>query len=291
MNQDLLNIVLQQKELFVPLIFTEKQFLVLQKQSSKLPLSGAEKKSLYTSVKKKMDSLGAIARGQRNREYWINGSREIIPGRLEQAKKLIDAYAKKYDRVFISGSFLFSKKFNDIDIFVVRERGYREVWEKGGHLIFLAAKRLSRPVFQSAAQISVSNFIIPGKIIKAKPSLPELMATYHEAVIECMKKEKKPESIRRLVFDFNLFCRDILLNGKELNLASNSSKPGDLGKFMQELCKTFFSMKYLYVELHNYIKTLNESIRKITPNAHLMRFRDTYEEIIYGRQRSKAEAA
>ena len=291
MDKNILKIILRRKESFVPLIFTEKQFNTLSRHHSKIKLSNAEKKALYTSIKKKMEALSLFSREQKDREYYASSPGEIMPLRLAEAKKLIGIYSKKHDKLFIAGSFLFSKEFNDIDIFVIKEKGYKEAWDGNKHVIFLPEKKLTSPIFQSAALISVSNFQIPAKIKKKKPSLSELMATYHEAVIEYIRQEKKPESIRRLVFDHSLFCRNRLLDGKKLKEISEKAGLNELDMLIKELCKKLFSEAYLYVEVHTYIKTLKESIKNIKPNTHLIRFRNTYEEMIYGRQRSKAEAA
>jgi len=291
MDTNILRIILGKKGLFVPLIFTEKQFNTLRKYYNKTKLSNAEKKALYTSINKKMDALQSLSREQKDIEYYIKGCNEILPDRLIGAKKLLNEYSKKYDRIFIAGSFLFSKDFNDIDIFIIRKRGYKEKWDNNKHIIFLAENRLTNPVFQSASLISVSNFNMPPKIIKKKPSLSGSMTTYHEAITEHMRKEKKPESIRRLMFDYYLFCKNKLLNGKELKILSTKVKLNYLDNIIKEICKELFSETYLYVEMHDYIKTLNQSIKNIKPNNHLIRFKNTYEELIYGRKRSKAEAA
>ncbi|MFO8015819.1 MAG: hypothetical protein R6U32_01810 [Candidatus Woesearchaeota archaeon] len=291
MDKKILKTVLQRKRLFVPLIFTERQFNVLRKYSSNAGLSNAERKALYTSIKDKMEALSSFSGEYKDREYYISSPGEIMPSRLAEAKEIVDAYSKKHDRVFVAGSFLFSRDFNDIDIFIVRKRGYRERWDRNRHIIFLPERRLSSPVFQSASLISVSSFLIPRKTRKRRPFLSELMATYHEAVIEHMKKEKKPESIRRMVFHYNLFCRNRLLNGRELKRLSGEIELDGLDTLMKGLCKKLFSASYLYVEVHDYIKTLKDSIRNIRPNTHLIRFKDTYEEMIYGRERGKTEAA
>lgn len=290
MDKNILKIILRSREMFVPSIFTERQFDVLARYSSGLALSNAEKKALYTSIKRKTEALSALHR-ERKGGYYIYGSQEMIPSRLEEAKRLIDEYSEKHARIFISGSFLFSKEFGDIDIFIMREKGYKEIMENSMHLVFLPEKRLSDAVFQSASLISVSNFMIPRKTVKKKPSLSGLMSIYHEAVIESMKKEKKPEAIRNLIFYHGLFCRNKLIDPKELRERSERIRISEIDMLIKDLCNALFSRTYLYVEMHEYIKTLKESIKNIKPNDHLVRFRDTYEELIYGRQRSKAEAA
>lgn len=282
MDKNILKNILQKRESFVPLIFTEKQFDILIKYNNHIPLSNAEKKSLYTSIKKKIDALSSFSREQNDVEYWINNPGETISQRLKEAKELINIYSKKYGKVFISGSFLFAKEFQDIDVFIIREKGYKEVWEGNRHIIFLSEKRLAKPIFQSAAKISIGNFALPSKITKKKPTLSETMSTYHEAVIELMRKEKKPDLLRRFVFDYYLFCKNRLLNGKELNNLSKNLVLADLDNYIKELCQKLFSRTYLYVEIHNYIKTLKDSIESEKPNEHLMRYKKTYEELIYG---------
>ena len=144
MDKNILKIILRNKGLFVPLVFTEKQFNVLRKYNNKIKLSNAEKKSLYTSIKRKMEALDSFSIEQKDIEYFINNASEIIPARLVEAKKIIDSYSKRYNKVFIAGSFLFSKEFNDIDIFIIRERGYKEKWDGNKHIIFLSEKKISK---------------------------------------------------------------------------------------------------------------------------------------------------
>src|SRR3989344_2052366 len=197
MNKNILNKILENKQLFIPLIFTEKQFNILQKYEENKKLNNAEKKALYTSITNKMKAL-EIIKIETDAEYFINGRNKIIPSRLEAAKKIIDEYSKKYDRVFISGSFLFAKEYGDIDI------------------LFVTEKRLQNPVFQSAALISVSNFIIPNKIKQRPVKLGEFMSSYHEATIEIMEK-KEYELARYIVFTYYLRLKNKLLDGYELS--------------------------------------------------------------------------
>ena len=128
--------------------------------------------------------------------------------------------------------------------------------------------------------ISVSNFKIPKKIEKKKPSLNRLMFWYHVAIIEGREKEKKPIDIKRLTFNYYLFCKNKLLNGKELKKISEKVKLDDLDRMMKQLCRKLFSKKYLHTELSNYVKILEEDIEKIKPFDNLMRYKKTYEEII-----------
>ncbi len=287
MNYNLLKHILKKEELFVPLLFTIKQFNILKKYDKKIRLSNAEKKAMYTSIKKKMEALSSIILEQRDIEFFVNSPYSIIPGRLKQAHTIIEEYSREYDKAFISGSFLFSKEYNDIDLFIIKKRGYKEEWNENKHLIFLTEKKLSDPIFQSASLVSVSNFEIPKIIRKKKPILSEIMSTYHEAVIEYIKKEKKPEAMRRLVFEYYLFCHNKVLDGKELNELLKNINLSNLNEILKEFCKKLFAKSYLYVKLRDYINTLNKSIKNIKLNQHLVIIRNTYEELLYGKQRNK----
>jgi len=289
MYTKIIKTILQNAESFIPLVFTRKQISVLKLYKSNAKLSNADKKALYTSIKKKLAALQLLFSENETKEYSLNGSEKMIHSRRREAQKLINIYSKAGGKVFISGSFLYSKEYSDIDIFILRDRGYKEEWDGNNHIIFLTKKKLADPIFQSAAMISVSNFIIPRKMQKKKPKLSELMSIYHEAVIEKIKQEKKTEAARSMVFLHSLFCDKKILDGKELSSKSNSIFLDDLDKHTIELCKTLFSQTYLYISIHEYIKTLKESIKNIQPNNHLRRYQNTYEELIYGRRRSKAE--
>lgn len=287
MINNILTEILDKEDLFVPLIFTKKQFEVIKKRHQNKRLLNAEKKALYTSIKKKFNALNFLNKNISDKEYFIIGTNKIISERLIEAKDIIQEYCKDYDKVFVSGSFLFKEKYEDIDIFIIMKRGYKEKWDGKRHVIFLTEKRLSQPIFQSASKISISNFVIPGIMKKPKLKLLEVMSTYHEAIIELLRKEEKPEMARRLIFEYELLCNNNLLDPKELYEKTQNITIKEINKIIKVLLRRLFSKTYLYVKIHNYIKTLAESSKNIHPNIHLNLFKKTYEELIYGRSRSK----
>lgn len=287
MNENLLKLVLEHERFLIPLIFTRKQLKVLRKKAQGNPLENAERKAMSASIIKKMEALSILCGGRR---AYISGYSEILPGRLEEAELILEEYAS-HGKAFIAGSFLFSKEYNDIDVFIITRGGYREEWQGKRHLIFLSEHRLSSPIFQSAALISVGNFPIPQKLEKKRPKLENLMSDYHEAVIEKMKKDKKQEASRRLAFAYLLFVKREIPHAKKLAKAAQEATLPELDRMIRELCLLLFSHQYLYIGFHTYIKTLKESIRRIHPHEHLLRYKSAYEGIIYGRERNEAQAA
>ncbi|MBW2976644.1 hypothetical protein KY347_04320 [Candidatus Woesearchaeota archaeon] len=290
MNENLLKFILERGEDFEPLIFTGKQLKVMKKRLEGIRLSNSERKALYTSIKKKMEALSIIMRGE-GRKLYITGHEHIIEERLLEAEKLVKEYSRKHDRVFIAGSFLFSKHYNDIDIFIIKEKGYKEKWEGKHHIVFISEKRLKNPIFQSAAKISISAFPIPSKLLKRRPKLSEAMSTYHEAVIELSNKDKKREMIRHLIFDYYLFSKSELLNPKKLRELVKTASLELLNTYIKELCIALFSKSYLYAGIHWYIQTLEEDIKSTKHNKNLIQYKKTYEELLYGRQRGKEAIA
>src|SRR3989338_1565560 len=196
MKKKIISILLPLKHQYVPLLFTEKQWGVMEKYTRGKNLNNAEKKALYTSIKKKTDALSILLTEQQGKEYYVTGGEHILPERLEEAKRIINTCRVQHSNVFIGGSFLYSKQWNDIDVFIVRERGYKEEWKDKQHIIYLSEKKLSQQIFQSIAKISIATFNIQRRTTKKEPKLDDIMSTYHEAIIEHIQKEKKPEAIR-----------------------------------------------------------------------------------------------
>ena len=286
MNKEILKNILEQKNRFIPLIFTVKQVLVIEKYLSQQKLSLAEKKALYTSINKKVQALELLPT-QKKEEYFIQGSQQMLPERILQAQQIITQYSPL--KVMVAGSFLYSKKYQDIDIYILQERGYREAQDGEKHLIYLKEKKLAEPLFQSAALISIANFESTRKIKPKKIPLHQLMSTYHEAVINLIQKEEKNEPLRDLIFWHSLFCENRLINSLELKEKTTQLTLSQIDQLLIRICQQLFSKTYLYVELHEYIKTLIASIRNIKQNAHLEHYKNTYEELIYGWKETAAK--
>jgi len=257
----------------------------IEKYFDNTPLNNAEKKALYTSITKKINALESLYKEKE--DYFIKGEEHIIPDRIKQAKEIIKQYKEK---VFVAGSFLFSERYNDIDIYIIGKRGYKEEFIANKHIIRLTEKILQQPIFQSAALISISNFNNIQKQNIPSIFLHQLMSLYHEAVIEVIQNEKKKEALRDLIFQHNLRCKHKLTNAIELNNLVINTSIKELDRIFSDLCKNLFSTKYLYVAIHEYIKTLTNSIKNIKQNQHLIHYKDIYEEMIYGHKRSKSKA-
>jgi hypothetical protein len=277
MNQKLLKIIISNKELFSPSIFTSNQINIIKKYISLIKLNNSEKKSLYTSINKKLKALNLIYDDPEN--FYVRGN----PLRFDEAKKIISSF--KGEKVFIAGSFLFSKNYNDIDIFILRKKGYKEVIKDKFHIVYLTEKKLSEAFFQSTAMISISNFNTVRKYKYKMPFLHEIMSLYHEAYIQIKNKDSKKEAVREIIFKYNLFVKKKLIDPLDLKKEISII---ELDFMFKELCKHLFSKKYLYVEFMDYKKTLEKAIQTEKNINHLIHFKRNYEDLIYGKSKAKA---
>src|SRR3989338_11316277 len=103
MNEYLLKIAIENREKLIPVLFTRKQMALIEKYLNRQSMAKSEKAYLYSAIKKKADALSVFWR-----EFYINGH-GMIPEREEEAKEILKGMNI---RAYISGSFLFSEKYN-----------------------------------------------------------------------------------------------------------------------------------------------------------------------------------
>ena len=276
MNKILLKKIVCEKDLFVPSIFTVKQFEAIKKYLIKSNMSNSEKKSLYTSIAKKVKALEFLY--DEKKDFFIRGN--IISSRIDEAKNIISSF--KNEKVFVGGSFLFSVIYNDIDIFIIINKGYKEEFKDNLHIIYLTEKKLSDAIFQSVAKISVSNFNNLRSVNLKKPFLYELMSLYHESYIQIKERDKKRDAVRDLVFFHEYFVNKNLISPEKLKKIVFKVKMAEIDKYFIDICNCLFSKKYLYVEILNYLKSLSNAIKSEGNVSHLIHYKNVYEGLIHG---------
>lgn len=279
MNKNLLKTVLERKEDVVHLLFTNNQLIIIQKYLNKQVLTNSEKKSLYTSIKKKTEAINKLISStisNISNEFYIKGN--LFPKRVEEAKFIIQAYPG--EKVFVAGSFLFSEKYNDIDIYILRERGYKEIHDDDKHIIYLTKKRLQEAIFQSTVLNSVSNYNNYLKYSFKKPTLNELMSLYHEAIIESLEKRVKKESLRDLIFNYYL-SKNELIDAVKIKLLISNSTLEKIDFYFEEITKKQFSKTYLYVRFLEYANTLRQILKNLNNKVHIIHYLKLYERIIH----------
>jgi hypothetical protein len=283
MDKNILNIIKKNKEDFVPAIFTSKQIDIISQYCQGKKLSNNERHILYTSIAKKVKALTHVYEN----EIIISGRDKMIESRIPKALELLREHKGK--KAFIGGSFLFSPEYNDIDLFIIVEKGYREMHSGNLHTIFLSEKKLLEQIFQSAKLISISNFDLPQIKFSQPMKLGDIMSLYHESVIEIIDKEKR-EAARKLAFAYHSIIQNRVLDGKELKSLTNDIGIESIEKMTKELILRLFSHSYIYVSLNGYVNSLVSAMRT-EKNENLKMYKNLYEEIMHEARRGKAEAA
>ncbi len=290
MNEKICKKIAEQKEKVIPILFTEKQVEIITKHLKHETLSKTEQTYLYAVIKKKIDALQSLEEGL----FYTRGE-NMIPKRVEQAKQILKHLNK--EKAFISGSFLFSKKYNDIDIFVVGKR--RKQHTKGKRTyIGIREKDLKQPLFYSASQYSISNFKIPEvKPIIKRPALNDIIFAYQTAIKEILDNEDQ-KIFRELLLDYYLFVKNRLLESYSLSQKmyeimnkEKEKKIEEINNITKELILYLYSKKYLYLVCTQFGKNIKETIPLYPKaNENLIIYDKFIEEIKYECRRFKAEA-
>ena len=81
------------------------------------------------------------------------------------------------------------------------------------------------------------------------------------------------------------------MDGFELHSLVKSATPDMIDEMVKEVLKKMFSRKYVYIQVHDYLKSLKDAILTEKPNDNLIRYVNAYEALIYGKQGTKAKTA
>ncbi len=284
MNKKILEKILENQKAFKS-IFTERQISVINKYIKKKNLTSTEKTYLYTSIKKKVQALSLL-----HEEFYING-KNMIPKRVEQAKNILKHIDK---RAFVSGSFLYSEKHEDIDIFMIAKKR-RQFKVDNKHYVLITEKDLQNPLFYSTLLYSVSNFITEIKPSIKRIDYSEILLVYENAVNEILDNDDQKDA-RRLIFYYNHQAKNKVLDSRELDLEFKKFLTSDqnerirmVNQMVKEILKKNFSKDYLYNELSSFVKRLRRDIAEYKKNENLIIYKDLFNEVKNECRRTKAE--
>jgi len=277
MKQNIYKKVLENKEKFIPNLFTEKQVNIMEKYVNKQKLNKTEQTYFYSVIKKKLEALEVFSE-----EFYING-KEMINARIIKAKEILNGLKGK--KAFISGSFLFKEKYNDIDIYVISKKRKQYHKEKK-HFIFITEEDLKKPIYISALKYSVSNFLTSDiePIIK-RPQFDDLIMTYEGTIIEILDNDDQKE-LRELIFEYYIQVKNKILDSFEL--ASKFTQIKDkavkekinyVNKIVKEIMLNQFSYKYVYNELTPFTSEIKKQALEYKANDNLLIYIDLFNEV------------
>ena len=169
------------KQDIVPVLFTEHQFGLIEKKLQTHQLTASEKNEFSRTISRKMKAVYAIM-DQQEKDVYAYGKQKMIPSRLILAKKYLQMFARKFKNkhVLISGSFLHSRIFNDIDIFIFSKYDKDDYKEGKFHINYLQEDAHHSLFFASLQKLCLSNRQIEEPLITEKADLDTFLSLYQE---------------------------------------------------------------------------------------------------------------
>lgn len=197
----------------VPYIFTENYYQILKKKLEKKRLSDNETYYYNHFIKKKI--LGMIELFEIS--AMINRKQFIKNDRLKKAAILLKKYSRIHRnmKMLISGSFLFSEKYNDIDIFVISKYNKEDYTDGIVHINYLPADIEKTLFFKSIYEISVANFKSDAKI-EEDFKINDILHLYEVVVLLIMQKDKYLQESRDLIVRLEYISNKVILNTMQL---------------------------------------------------------------------------
>lgn len=262
-------------------IFTALQLSILKKRLKKEHLDSNEKTYYYKFIKPKIRAMMAFFNIS---EININGKEYIQKNRLEAAIRLIHGLEQKHKskKIIISGSFLFNKNYEDIDVFIFSKYD-KEDYKKGKiHVSFLRESALDSLFFSSLCKISVSNFsYAPNN--KFEIELSSILQIYELLINSIIGNEDYEKNLRDLILQTEYISKGVILDPKQLY--DNKGKFSH--KNMNLLSSSFINslvLGYAAKILRNKLKTQVNSYRKLLIEydkaKNLPIYIDTYSKVI-----------
>lgn len=278
MLKKVINKIIGNKQLF-NCIFTKKQFIIINKKRELKELSNSESKQWYSSIKPKLIAIDSI----KNSNSIFITCENIISGRVDKATVILE---KIEGEAFISGSFLYSKEYNDIDVFIISKRKKEERKKEGIHYNFITKKMLKNPIIQSATRSSISNFLIPNEYENLKSSIFDYMNLFQETSLLIMKEKEDDKDVRDIMFHYITLKNNEIPSGEFLHQKisffmkfSKEEKLKELKNMIKFMLKSY-KKNYLRKEIYSYNKILKEDISNFQKNDHLKYYLETYKETL-----------
>lgn len=275
MNEKILIKVVKNKDKLIPYIFTKKQILIIQKYIQNKKLENHEKVQLYSSIKKKIEALNLFSE-----EYYINGE-GLIPKRIEKAKQILQELNGK--QAFISGSFLYSEKYSDIDIYILSKKRKTET-KDDKHYTFITKKNLKNPIFISTMKTSVANFTIKLDNENMRLNLEDIILGYEIAINEILDNDDQ-KTIKDVIFNYYL-SKKIIIDAYTLHKEfirikdmKKDDKIKEINDYVKKTMMNFGSKDYIYQKSLLFIKNFKEHAESTKVNENLLIYIDLMKEV------------
>ena len=217
-------------------------------------------------------------------EINVNGREFIKEQRMGEAVQIVHKLQQKHKgkKIILSGSFLFNKKYNDVDVFVFSKYS-KEEYKKGKiHVTFLPESAAESLFFSSLSKISVSNFNYDAKT-EFDIDLNGVLQTYELLINAILNKEDYEKNLRDFILQTEYISKGVVLNPKQLY----DIKERLLHKNLDILSNTFinsltlsYTAKILKAKLKAQVNDYRKLSAKYKAAKNLPIYIDTYSKVI-----------
>ena len=206
------------KGALVPYIFSEKYFNILKAKLQGKRLDDNERYYYNHFIKKKIIGMAELFMIKDK----MNIQGNIRKDRLQKAEKLIRKYSKKHKKmkILISGSFLYSKKYNDIDLFVISKYNKEDYREGKIHINYLPDDVENKLFFKSISGLSVSNFAFKEEEIRKELPIEDVLQLYETVALLIMQKDNFKNELRDLMLTLEYLSNGVVLDSMQLKKAT-----------------------------------------------------------------------
>ena len=201
------------KPYLVPHIFSQNYFNILKAKLREKKLSENERYYYNHFIKKKLQGMIELF----DITYEINGKEFIKKDRIKKASSLLNNYSRKHKsmKMLISGSFLYSNKYNDIDIFIISKYSKEDYRDGKIHINYLPADVEKTLFFSLISAISIANFK-SDKEIEEEFKIGDILHYYELVILLIMQKSYYLPELRDLVTRAEYVSNKVILNSMQL---------------------------------------------------------------------------
>ncbi|MBI5797624.1 hypothetical protein HZA98_01830 [Candidatus Woesearchaeota archaeon] len=207
---------------------------------------------------------------------------KILIERLNKAEEILLHFPAKY--CFITGSFLYKKKYKDIDVFILSRSKKKYKYDKIIKITVLDFNQLYSLLYHSLSKACIAKNILPQKDVKV--TLANYWSVINDSIPALLNEKKNfTKSIRSLVLYTEYFKTGEVLDSFQLSEKCNSFKSTkEVLKYIQEespkaiqknasfayIKRFFYTQAGVYKEVKEYKaqNILYELTHRITKGNH-----------------------
>ncbi|MEK6952261.1 MAG: hypothetical protein AABX29_04555 [Nanoarchaeota archaeon] len=214
-NQLSLKNLSKAKPYLVPYVFTERYFDILKTRLQNKKLSYNERHYYNHFIKKKLQGMFKLF----DITDKVQGKEFIREDRLKKVIALLKKYTRKHKnmKILISGSFLYNKRYNDIDIFILSKYNKEDYRDGLIHINYLPLDVEKTIFFKSIYSISVANFKSEEEI-KEKFMVEDILNYYELVILLLIQKDDYIRELRDLIIMAEYISNRVVLNSMQLKI-------------------------------------------------------------------------